>query len=75
MDIFKFCIRHNFQLVPKWVPREENEMVDEICKMVDHGNYMLNPDIFAALDIIWGPHTVDRFSLFNTLQIPRFYSQ
>ena len=75
MEIFKFCIRHNIQLVPKWVPREENEIADEISKMVDHDDYMLSPDIFAALDIMWGPHTVDRFSSFSTRQIPRFCSQ
>ena len=36
---------------------------------------MLNPDIFAALDILWGPHTVDRFSTFKTCQVPRFCSR
>ena len=25
--------------------------------MVDHDDYMLSPDIFAAYDITWGPHT------------------
>ena len=66
VNIFKFCIRHNIQLVPKWVPGEENETADEISKMADHDDYMLSPDIFAALDIMWDPHTVDRFSSFNT---------
>ena len=32
VDIFKFCIRHNVQLEPKWVPGEENETADEISK-------------------------------------------
>ena len=36
---------------------------------------MLNPDIFAALDILWGPHTVDRFSTFQTPQVPHFCSR
>ena len=62
VNIFKFCFRHNIQLAPKWVPREENEIADEISKTVDHNDYMLSPDIFAALDIMWGPHTVERFS-------------
>ena len=75
VNIFKFCIRHNIQLVPKWVPGEENEIADEISKMVGHDDYMLSPDIFAALDILWGPHTVDRFNSFNTRQIPRLCSQ
>ena len=36
---------------------------------------MLNPNIFAAADILWGPHTVDRFSSFKTRQVPRFCSR
>ena len=36
---------------------------------------MLSPDIFAALDILRGPHTIDRFSSFKTRQIPRFRSR
>ena len=33
---------------------------------------MLHPDIFAALDILWGPHTTDIFSSFRSRQLPRF---
>ena len=33
---------------------------------------MLHPYIFAALDILWGPHTIDHFSSFCTRQITRF---
>ena len=36
---------------------------------------MLRLDIFAALDILWGPHTIDSFSLFCTRQITRFISR
>ena len=36
---------------------------------------MLSPDIFAVADIIWGPHTIDRFSSFKRRQVPRFYSR
>ena len=35
---------------------------------------MLHPDIFAVLDMMWGPHLTDRFSSFHTKQIPRFCS-
>ena len=52
MNIFKFCIRHDIQLVPKWVPGEENEITHEISRIVDHDDYMLSPDIFAALDLM-----------------------
>ena len=36
---------------------------------------MLNTNIFAAFDILWGPHTVDRFASFRSREIPRFNSK
>ena len=35
----------------------------------------LNPEIFAAADLRWGPHSIDRFSSFKTRQVPRFCSR
>ena len=73
--IFQFCLENNVQLHPEWIPREQNELADEISKHLDPDDYMLDPTIFAALDIIYDPHTVDCFSLFRTRQIPRFNSK
>ena len=56
-------------------PWELNIEADSLSRQVDYDDYMLNPDIFAALDILWGPHTVDRFSTFKTRQVPRFCSR
>ena len=32
---------------------------------------MLHPDLFATLDILWSPHTIDRFSSYRTRQVPQ----
>ena len=63
-DIFNLCIKHNIQLHSEWIPRNENWNADFISKDVDRDDYMLNPEIFAAGDLRWGPHSVDRFSSF-----------
>ena len=75
MDIFKLYIENNINLFPEWVPRSENESADWISKDLDKDDYILNPNIFAAADILWGPHTVDHFSSFKTRQVPRFCSR
>ena len=75
MDIFNLCIENNIDVFPEWVPRSENGSADWISKDLDKDDYMLNPNIFAAADILWGPHTVDRLSLFETRQVPRFCSR
>ena len=33
---------------------------------------MLHPDIFAALDVMWGPHSIDRFSFSVPGRFPGF---
>ena len=73
--IYTLCGQHSICLEPEWIPRELNVEADSLSRQVDYDDYMLNPDIFAALDILWGPHTVDRFSTFETRQVPRFCSR
>ena len=55
--------------------RSENFCADLFSKDIDKDDYILNPPhLFAAADVRWGPHTIDRLSSFKTKQIPRFSS-
>ena len=67
-------MQHNIQLVPEWIPREEYIFADEKLKSIDVDDYMLSPDIFTALDMLWGPHIIDRLSSLKTRPIPHFSS-
>ena len=51
-QIYKLCMENNINLFPEWVPRSENKTADWISKDLDKDEYMLNPDIFAAADIL-----------------------
>ena len=62
-------------MIPEWIPRDLNIISDFASNNVDVDDFMLHPDIFAALDILWEPHTIDRFSSFRTRQITRFNSR
>ena len=75
LAIFKLGRKWAIQLYPEWVPLELNKQADYLSRQTDEDDYMLNPTYFAALDILWGPHTVDRFSSYKTQQIPHFYSR
>ena len=61
-------------MIPEWIPRDLNIISDFASKNVEVDDFILPPDIFAALDILWGPHTIDRFSSFHRRQITRFNS-
>ena len=52
-----------------------NWLSDQLSKDINHDDCMLNTNIFAAFDILWGPHTVDRFASFCSRQIPRCNSK
>ena len=54
LSIFNLCI-DKINLLPEWVPRDDNVIADLASKSIDRDDFMLHPDIFAALDILWGP--------------------
>ena len=55
LKLFQICLQYRM----KWVPREANHVADTIRKIVDFEDYTINDQVFAELDIKWGPHTVD----------------
>ena len=42
--------------------------------MINHDDWMVHPDAFAQLDLMWGPHMVDRFANGYNRQVSRFNS-
>ena len=46
----------------QWIPRDLNSVADNISKLVDYDDYMINDAVFNALDDLWGLHTYDRFA-------------
>ena len=54
--------------------REENEFADYLSRVVDYDDWMLNPVVLQELDIMWGPHTIDRFADVHNRQLERFNS-
>ena len=66
---------YQIRLEPEWIPREKNERADYLSRIVDLDDWLLNPVIFAQLDVQWGPHTIDRFADYNNSQLCRFNSR
>ena len=75
LAIFSICVRGNIRIEPEWIPREQNELADYYSRIVDYDDWMLNPAVFAWLDTVWGPHTVDRFANAINAQVQRFNSR
>ena len=75
VKVFSLSVQHHIRLEPEWIPRHLNERADYLSRIVDYDDWQLNPDIFADLDVAWGPHSVDRFASFHNYQVPRYNSR
>ena len=53
----------------------ENQESDFWSRKPDKHNWMLHPRLFAYIDRLWGPHTIDRFANCQNTQLPRFNSR
>ena len=50
-------------------------MADFLSRVIDYDDWYINPEVSTLLDVIWGPHTVDRFADCHDRQLPRFNSR
>ena len=74
LKVFALLVQYQLHLEPEWIPRDLNVRADFLSRIVDHDDWFLDPAIFARIDAMWGPHTVDRFASFHNAQLPRFNS-
>ena len=75
LNIFQFCHEHCISLDPQWVPRRENQIADEISRIVDLDDWGVSQIFFNFIDSIFGPHTVDRFADNLNKKVDRFNSK
>jgi hypothetical protein len=52
-----------------------NTEADRLSRTPDKFNWMLNPGLFSVIDVLWGPHQVDRFATLQNTQLHRFNSR
>ena len=74
VKIFTLCRSHALCIEPEWIPREQNEIADYLSRTVDCDDWFINPLVFKQIELLWGPHTVDRFASHLNAQLPRFNS-
>ena len=75
LKVFALSVQYQLHLEPEWIPKDLNVRADFLSRIVDHDDWFLDPAIFARIDAMWGPHTVDRFASFHNAQLPRFNSR
>ena len=75
VSVYKLCRAYDIRLTVEWVSRDYNVVADELSRIEDENDYMLDRSCFMSLDSLWGPHLVDRFASEKTKQLDRFCSR
>jgi hypothetical protein len=52
----------------------EYNLADAPSRFVDRGDFQLHPRVFAAVNALWGPHSIDLFAAGSNTQLPAFFS-
>ena len=69
------CLANYISLDAEWIPRESNKQSDLLSRFIDKDDWSINPSVFRMIDVIWGPHTCDRFASYYNAQLPVFNSR
>ena len=73
-SIWAFALQNNISLQVLHVPGLDNCHADYLSRLSQQYEWQLNPALFAYIDRLWGPHTVDRFASLATAQLPTYNS-
>ena len=73
-SIFVLTQENDIQLSAKFLAGKLNNHADFLSRIVSPYEWKLHPGVFNQLDMLWGPHTVDRFASEMSTQLPRYNS-
>ena len=62
LEIYAISINNDIKMVSKWIPREENQIADEISKHYDTDDWGIDGETFELIQSKFGQFTVDRFA-------------
>src|SRR5579871_98106 len=75
MQIWELCLQYKIHLVAAHIPGVENKIADGLSRSyADRNDWMLNLQVFQALQQWRGPFTIDLFASRLNYQLPIFYS-
>lgn len=75
LSIFNICCHRGISIEMEWIPRSQNDQADFLSRIYDPDDWGLSWDTFQNIDIVWGPHSFDRFANYLNAKLPRFNSR
>ena len=75
IELWEWWLVRKITLHAEHIPGQKNVEVDaESWRALDQSDWMLNQEIFQALETKWGPFDVDLFAARHNKQLRRFFS-
>ena len=73
--IWHFAYENGIYLVARHISGHRNIQADYYSRLSNHYEWHLQPALFSHLDLLWGPHDIDRFACMTNTQLPVFNSR
>jgi hypothetical protein len=73
-EIVQECESLNIAVSSIHVSGVSNTIADDLSRFIDKQDWALNPEVFQALQVTWGPFTIDRFATWRNAKLPRYNS-
>ena len=72
--IWNFAQNLGVTLTSKHLAGVKNIQADRLSRIITLYDWQLSRRVFQHLDVLWGPHTIDRFAAEHNTMLPRFNS-
>ena len=59
----------------EWISKLQDDQADFLRRIFDSDDWGLSPLSFYHIDLVWSPHSVDRFANHVNTKLPRFNSR
>jgi ribonuclease HI len=69
------CLQNRTNIVSRHLRGLLNTRADHLSRLIDKFEWRLHPRLFRMLDVMWGPHTIDRFASLTTTHLARYNSR
>ena len=72
LEIFSLALELSVELLPVWIPREENKVVDALSKSLDTDAWCIDQETFQYIEKKFGQLTFDRFADSRNARVQKF---
>lgn len=75
LSLYQISKRFHIEIVYFWIPRELNEVADELSREIDFDDWSIKDSLFRMCEDRWGRCSIDGFAAEDNTKCDRFFSK